>query len=469
MAEVVKFPKPGRVEWLGWQLYPDGSCVDLWNLHLPGDPGGYTLKGAELIRRGYSLPDPPVPAPGPRRNPATPAALLRAGDYIGQLKGQASRAFALAYFLHLKDAQPAAPDHRAFHVDSLGAQEIRRKLTEILGAAFPNPRGKGGRRVFCSEGCKAGYRSDRQHGIMYPPVSDDGGKTLHGWHEWHVKHGRCPYCRAEVKRNPAGAPESWIEPAREDERADGPYRLCFPSGERFALSHLDAFRAMKDQGIPYLPPGVSGPAGGPGARHGKYWSRKNPPPRYRWGSAPMGWNLVHPKEAHLIEAVMGHEYSRDYRLDVVKRRSDREYDLELTGTHKWHRQGFSGWLPLMAIYNLTRWTSPAMAAETDYPDMVKDGDWSGVRDSETDTIWRLFDRHVLPRKRSNPSRATQGNPPRRGRVIYPEGVIKGTWYGKHRNGEHYFHKFGRGKKWVRGLPDGTLQIGAHKGRLWGWH
>ena len=41
-------------------------------------------------------------------------------------------------------------------------------------------------------------------------------------------------------------PGGWIEPAREEEQADGPYRLCFKSGARYALSTLDAIRAQRD-------------------------------------------------------------------------------------------------------------------------------------------------------------------------------------------------------------------------------
>ena len=46
----------------------------------------------------------------------------------------------------------------------------------------------------------------------------------------------------------------WIEVAREDERSEGPYRYCFPSGVRFALSANDAIRAQKINGAPFKPP-----------------------------------------------------------------------------------------------------------------------------------------------------------------------------------------------------------------------
>jgi hypothetical protein len=71
-----------------------------------------------------------------------------------------------------------------------------------------------------------------------------------------------------------------------------------------------------------------------------------------------------------------------------------------------------------------------------------------------------------PRKR----RTRPGSNPPRGRtVIYTGGRIRGTWYGRHRNGKLYKHKFGGGSKAVYGLPDGSIQIVPAKGRLWGMH
>lgn len=81
----------------------------------------------------------------------------------------------------------------------------------------------------------------------------------------------------------------------------------------------------------------------------------------------------------------------------VSRRSDREYDLTLEGGYApdaLYMAGvaFSAWLPLMAIRELTQWPSESIASLTDYPEMVMEGDWSGVRDSSTETIWFIFDR-----------------------------------------------------------------------------
>lgn len=83
----------------------------------------------------------------------------------------------------------------------------------------------------------------------------------------------------------------------------------------------------------------------------------------------------------------------------VSRRSAREYDLTLEGRYTKDAPymggvAFSAWLPLMAIRELTEWPSESIASLTDYPDMVMEGDWSGVRDSNEDSIWFIFDRFV---------------------------------------------------------------------------
>jgi hypothetical protein len=81
----------------------------------------------------------------------------------------------------------------------------------------------------------------------------------------------------------------------------------------------------------------------------------------------------------------------------MERKSDREYDISLKGKYAPDAPylagtAFSAWLPLLAIRELTAWTSESIASLTDYPDMVMEGDWSGVRDSSTETIWFIFDR-----------------------------------------------------------------------------
>jgi hypothetical protein len=83
----------------------------------------------------------------------------------------------------------------------------------------------------------------------------------------------------------------------------------------------------------------------------------------------------------------------------VTRKSDRECDLILEGRYgkDYPYMGgtaFSAWLPLLAIRELTLWTGEAVASLTDYPNMASEGDWSGVRDSDPETIWFIFDRFV---------------------------------------------------------------------------
>jgi len=83
----------------------------------------------------------------------------------------------------------------------------------------------------------------------------------------------------------------------------------------------------------------------------------------------------------------------------VVRRSDRECDLSLEGRFGKDYPylggvAFSAWLPLLAIRELTPWTSEAVASLTDHPNMAMEGDWSGVRDSDPDTIWFIFERFV---------------------------------------------------------------------------
>jgi hypothetical protein len=83
----------------------------------------------------------------------------------------------------------------------------------------------------------------------------------------------------------------------------------------------------------------------------------------------------------------------------ITRRSDREYDLTLKGRYgkDYPYMGgtaFTAWLPLFAISELTMWTEESIASLTDYPDMTASGDWSGMRDSDPDTIWFIFERFV---------------------------------------------------------------------------
>lgn len=88
-------------------------------------------------------------------------------------------------------------------------------------------------------------------------------------------------------------------------------------------------------------------------------------------------------------------------IDVVKaeRNSDREYDLKIEGVYSEKSTymagiSYSAWLPLLAIRELTDWTSKNIASHTDYPDMCEQGDWSGMRDSSKEAIWTIFEKYV---------------------------------------------------------------------------
>ncbi len=95
--------------------------------------------------------------------------------------------------------------------------------------------------------------------------------------------------------------------------------------------------------------------------------------------------------------------SHDYRIDKIERRSQREYDISIEGKHYFDSPtkpgervevGFSAWLPLMCIRDLLNWCQWDIAEMTSYPSMTAAGDWSGVRDSEPEYIWEIFEKYV---------------------------------------------------------------------------
>ena len=89
----------------------------------------------------------------------------------------------------------------------------------------------------------------------------------------------------------------------------------------------------------------------------------------------------------------------EYEIEEVEQLSSIPYDIGVKGTHNAYGREirFSAWLPLLAIRELTDWCDPEIAEMTDYPEMALDGDWSGVRDTNRDSILAIFDRFVLPR------------------------------------------------------------------------
>jgi hypothetical protein len=81
-------------------------------------------------------------------------------------------------------------------------------------------------------------------------------------------------------------------------------------------------------------------------------------------------------------------------IESVEARSAREYDLGISGQFtdaNGSSYKFSGWLPLSYIHELGAWTTARLAAMTDYPEMARSGDWSGVRDSSVDSNWAMFE------------------------------------------------------------------------------
>jgi hypothetical protein len=78
---------------------------------------------------------------------------------------------------------------------------------------------------------------------------------------------------------------------------------------------------------------------------------------------------------------------------VVERRSDREFDLSVSGTVGGYQ--FSSWLVLGCIATRLNWCLPQVAKMTDYPEMVMSGDWSGVRDTDNEKLWAIFDHFKL--------------------------------------------------------------------------
>src|ERR1700733_12258535 len=83
----------------------------------------------------------------------------------------------------------------------------------------------------------------------------------------------------------------------------------------------------------------------------------------------------------------------------IERRSEREFDIGLGGNYtnpEFSRGGWSAYLPLLAIRELTDWSCEPIAYSTDHPTMVLDGDWSGIRDSSPETINSILELFVLP-------------------------------------------------------------------------
>lgn len=77
------------------------------------------------------------------------------------------------------------------------------------------------------------------------------------------------------------------------------------------------------------------------------------------------------------------------------RESDKEFDIHIEYGFELqegdHKVSGSAWLPLSFIKHMMVWTHPDCAELSDYPSMVVSGDWSGIRDSSKEVIWRIFE------------------------------------------------------------------------------
>ena len=92
-------------------------------------------------------------------------------------------------------------------------------------------------------------------------------------------------------------------------------------------------------------------------------------------------------------AAHGLKKNSGFELTSIERLSDKEFDINYNAYSGEHYT-ISGWLPLAAIYHFLTWPCKEIANLCDYPDMAKAGDWSGIRDSSRDTIWKIFDLYV---------------------------------------------------------------------------
>ncbi len=78
----------------------------------------------------------------------------------------------------------------------------------------------------------------------------------------------------------------------------------------------------------------------------------------------------------------------------IERKSDREFDLSIIGMR--NNYPFSAWMPLLAINEMIDWSMPKIAQLSDYHDMVRSGDWSGIRDTNEEKLWIIFHNFIIP-------------------------------------------------------------------------
>lgn len=97
------------------------------------------------------------------------------------------------------------------------------------------------------------------------------------------------------------------------------------------------------------------------------------------------------------KTLLGMLKPKGYTFSLITRNTERPFDLSLEGemTQGVHCR-FGAWLPLTCIRELTTWTRHEIAGMSDYSEMVRGGDWSGIRDSSPEAIWAIFEKFVLP-------------------------------------------------------------------------
>lgn len=124
-----------------------------------------------------------------------------------------------------------------------------------------------------------------------------------------------------------------------------------------------------------------------------------------------------PSEILAVIAIKRETYEDVWVLTEVSRNSDREGDVTLRGYQEHTlpkqevtiiengtskkvtlggsptRTNFSGWLVLQYIHDVLDWCSPEIACMTDYANMAFDGDWSGVRDTDREKLYAIYDKY----------------------------------------------------------------------------
>jgi hypothetical protein len=106
--------------------------------------------------------------------------------------------------------------------------------------------------------------------------------------------------------------------------------------------------------------------------------------------------MANPTISKHEDALIALLYQADEKVMRSTRRSPRPYDLTIEGffvSGPKYGISFSAWLPLAGLARLEGKAYARAVRMSDYPEMR--GDWSGIRDSTPETIWRMFHTLVL--------------------------------------------------------------------------